>query len=221
MTKMLTTFACLLLSTATVALANDGTALEKAQAALSAATNAMYQDESGDRRLAAYGMAYEWQKPATQGKAGAIFSDMKVNHVFTRRLTTGDFRQDLLVGFDSKANMRFAVMHGGISDSCEALATKTISLSIAARGATLDLTGGAPRPYAAGTDKGCYVQIVANAFKLREAINQAPDASLFFNLTVDGTTYPVVYKSGGSSAKFYQTADVIVARQNLALVNPR
>lgn len=213
-------FACILVASGTAAVASGTTALETAQAALTAATDRMYRVESGDRQLAAFGMAYEWQKPAPQGKPGAILADMKVNHTFTRRLTTGDFRQDLLVGFDSKANMRFAVTHGGISDSCEALASKPISLAISTNGSTLELTGGTPRKYSAGTDNGCYVQIVANAFKLRDMINQAPESSAFFNLTVGDKTYPVVYKSGGRSAKFYQTNEVLLARQNLAVVNP-
>lgn len=214
-------FACILVASASGAFANGNSALETAQAALKAAANRMYQAESGDRQLAAFGMAYEWQEPATQGKAGAILADMRVNHIFTRRLTTGDFRQDLMVGFDSKANMRFAVLHGGISDSCEALAKEPISLTILTRGATLELQGGAPRPYDTGTEKGCFVQIVANAFKLRDLINQAPGASSHFNLKVGDQSYPVVYKSAGSAAKFYQTNEVLLARQNLAVVNPR
>lgn len=211
--------AALLVCASSGALAFQASPKDKAGQELSAAVGEMLSDESGDARLAAYGMAYEWSGPATEGRTGAIFSQMKVNHVFGRRLTTGDFREDVLVGFDSKANMRFAVLHGGIGDSCPALAAKKFSLKIASRAGKITVDGGEPRPFESGKEKGCFVQIVANSFDLRDLLNQSAGLPLYFTLTVDGADRPIFYKSAGLTKAFWQSAEVMIARQNLALVN--
>ena len=67
----------------------------------------------GDTRDRNYELAKDWGKPRAEGVNGEIFSQMRANHVFGRHLTTGDFRQDLLIGLDSKANLKVAILEVG------------------------------------------------------------------------------------------------------------
>ncbi|MFZ1743614.1 MAG: hypothetical protein WAT93_12205 [Pontixanthobacter sp.] len=219
MRKITIGFAALLLGIGTGALASQDSQKQAADQALSRATSAMTSESNGARDTAVFGMAYEWGAPSTEGGKGAILAQMGVNHTFGRRLTTGDFREDLLVGFDSKANMRFAVMHGGIGDSCPVLAAKKFTLKIESRAGSISMDGGEPRAYEAGKTKGCFVQIVANSSKLRDLLNQSKGSSLFFTLIVDGTDRPVFFKAAGATAAFRQTAEVMIARQNFSIVN--
>ncbi|MBH1944491.1 hypothetical protein I5L01_09625 [Erythrobacter sp. YJ-T3-07] len=215
MRKLICTIAAISLCAGTAAFASQSdTPASKAGAALAAGADEMIARE---RESATYVMALEWAKPSAEGTYGTIFSQMRANHVFSRRLTTGDFRQELLLGFDSKANLKVAVLDGGVGDSCTKLGEDTFTLTLASRAGTLTLDSTTRREFSAGEKSGCFVQIIANWSKLRDFLNESGDLPVSLKLNVSGTDYPVFVGLPGGKKLFWQPASLMKLRQNFAV----
>ncbi|MCR2832909.1 hypothetical protein [Parerythrobacter lacustris] len=189
-----------------------------AAVALEQAQGAMASSASGDADSTfIYAMATSWGAPDSGGRTGVIFNEFNAKHVFTRRLTTGNFREDLLFGLDGKANLKVAVIDGGIGDSCAKMAERKYTLHLVTREGSISAEGSAPRPYDSGVQKGCFVRMIVNSFTLREFLNESRGLQVGLKLDVNGESAPVFFASTGATKGFWQPAELLIARQNLAV----
>lgn len=216
MRKLICTIAAISLCAGTAAFASQGeTRPGEAGAALAVGETRMATE--GDTRDRNYELAKDWGKPRAEGVNGEIFSQMRANHVFGRHLTTGDFRQDLLIGLDSKANLKVAILDAGIGDSCENLAEDTFTLTLASRAGSLTLDSATTRKFTAGEKSGCFVQIVGNWSTLRDFLNQSGDLPVLVRLNVSGKDYPVFASFPREKKLFWQPASLLKLRQSFAV----
>ncbi|MBY8336176.1 hypothetical protein KYN89_03870 [Alteriqipengyuania sp. NZ-12B] len=217
MRKLICTIAAISLCAGTAAFASQSeTRPGEAGAALAEGENKMASegDILEDR---SYDLAKDWGKPTAEGKTGEIFSQMRVNHAFGRHLSTGGFRQDVLFGLDSKANLKVAILDAGIGDSCENLAEDTFAVTLASRAGSLTLDSATTRKFTAGEKSGCFVQIVGNWSALRDFLNQSGDLPVLVRLNVSGKDYPVFASFPGTKKLFWQPASLMKLRQNFAV----